>query len=664
MLILGYLLIPVVLAAPSEVTRNGYTPKIENGELRSIEIIGEPPRTLDLSGLGFQYIDDNVFKNLSKVKSINLANNSISSISRAIFSDLVELEHLSLADNAISSLQYGQFYNLRNLKFLNISNNPINELDSGHLYGLGKWTNVSARIIGGLWMLESRVFDDISNLEDEYVTWECPVEGEWDGGFERNQQEIVCIREGIVEKLELFKPQDVVEPHCKLVKIVGDTFLLSLSNFGISGFVDRWYRLDSGIINGLDLHNNSLMTVEFLNNLPADITDFDLTNNRIGSLRKGSIRNERVKSLILTNNSISEIEDGALEGTQLSSLDLSKNRLNNTRFVATLPASLKSLQLSENCIAELSPSDYSRFRQLDKIDFTGNDITVIKKSVLRGLGSLTSLSFVRNKIENIETDAFRDLISLKQLNLAENKLTKLDKGVFDGLRSLEELDLSWNDIKKITHDSFHGLPKVLSKVFLSFNQLEFLESGTFFERAIEELHLNGNKLKTIEEGTFNSSVIYSLYLQNNSFSQISGNEFSGSFYLHKLNLANNRISKIEKGFASNLDLVFDLNLSNNPFTRLENGALFGISKGYEVPIYPPGNNSHSSHNTVPERENEPPIIPDLFGSTSVYNNPVVFSRPSNKANSTQNISVKRYGCRIRLHNVELELLQGGVFEDL
>ncbi|XP_043289094.1 insulin-like growth factor-binding protein complex acid labile subunit [Venturia canescens] len=577
MIIFAILLVPMVLKAPTELTRNLYLPKIENGTLKSIEVTGnEPIDTLDLSGLGFAHVDANIFENLTRVKRINLANNGLVSLPRTTFSNLPNLEHLSLADNEITSLERGQFAGLANLKFLNISNNPMEEIFPGLLYGLGKSTNISVKLPHGisvLYNLAFREFNDFYPFPQSIV----------DEPSRSNDHNVkgVCIRDGMVEKLVGLWNW---EPHCRVMQNISQAYTgprLNLTNLGISKFAPGWYTLDSSDFIMIYLNNNNITSssLDFMNGLPSFVGAIDLSNNKITNLKNGVIFNNCLINLILANNSISEIENGALENTKLVNLELDNNRVNNIEFAKTLPSTLQNLALSNNCINELLPDIFTGLSQLYRIVLSGNNITVIKSESLRGLDSVGILDFSKNNIEKIEKGAFRDLTSVEYLNLAGNKLTNLNEGTFNGLRRVLKLDLSSNKIKQITHDSFNGL-MTINILGLAFNQIENLETGIFANLPISQLYLGNNKLRKIENGIFDSTIISRLYLQNNSLSQINGAEFASMHELEALDLRSNGITRIEKDFSRYLGHVRELFLSDNPIDRLENGALCGLPKDF------------------------------------------------------------------------------------
>ncbi|XP_043289095.1 protein artichoke-like [Venturia canescens] len=583
MIIFAIFLVPMVLAAPTELPQNLYLPKIENGILKSIEVTGnEPIDTLDLSGLGFAHVDANIFENLTHVKRINLANNGLASLPRTTFSNLTSLEHLSLADNEITSLERGQFAGLANLKFLNISNNPMKRIFPGLLYGLGKSTNISVKLPHGIFVLYNlafREFNDVYPPEQPIVDRKPPRSND-------HNVKGVCIRDGMVEKLVGLWNW---EPHCRVMQnITGDYSepCLNLTNLGISKFAPGWHALNGSYYSGIHFNNNNITSssLDFMNDLPSFVRGIDFSNNKITNLKKGVIFNNYLINLILPNNSISEIENGALENTKLINLELDNNRVNNTLFAKTLPPTLESLILSDNCINELLPNSFSRLSQLINIDLDGNNISVIRNESLRGLNSVKFLDLSRNKIEAIERGAFRYLASMHTLSLANNKLTNLNEGMFDGLEYVVNLDLSSNNIKQITHDSFNGLVKVY-RLALAFNQIENLESSISTNTLISELFLNNNKLRKIANGVFDLTTLSKLHVPYNLLSQINGAEFAGMHKLEVLDLRSNGITKIEKGFARYLGNVTELFLSDNPIERLENGALFGLPKEYFSKIY-------------------------------------------------------------------------------
>lgn len=84
---------------------------------------------LDFSFNTINRIDSHTFAGDSKVKRLNLSNNSIKYLSEELFDHLLRLEHLDLSNNAIDDLEENTFNSLTNLQSLDLSYNPIQELN-------------------------------------------------------------------------------------------------------------------------------------------------------------------------------------------------------------------------------------------------------------------------------------------------------------------------------------------------------------------------------------------------------------------------------------------------------------------------------------------------------------------------------------------------------
>jgi Leucine-rich repeat (LRR) protein len=107
--------------------------------------------------------------NLKKLKYLNLANNSISTIDKGSFDSLSNLEYLSLASNKISNLDHiDLFKNLLNLKDLNLSLNSIEILNENLFSNLNKLVTIDLsfnRII----LIKNYSFNSLGNLKNLYL---------------------------------------------------------------------------------------------------------------------------------------------------------------------------------------------------------------------------------------------------------------------------------------------------------------------------------------------------------------------------------------------------------------------------------------------------------------------------------------------------------------
>ena len=106
-------------------------PKIWNWQL----LKGEPWQnaaiepSLDLSNVGINNIEAASFKDLIKLKYLNLSSNKIIELDKHLFKNFKNLTHLSLRNNSITALHQDHFKNLKNLEILDLKNNQIRSLN-------------------------------------------------------------------------------------------------------------------------------------------------------------------------------------------------------------------------------------------------------------------------------------------------------------------------------------------------------------------------------------------------------------------------------------------------------------------------------------------------------------------------------------------------------
>ncbi|XP_043280846.1 leucine-rich repeat-containing protein 15-like [Venturia canescens] len=365
-------------------------------------------------------------------------------------------------------------------------------------------------------------------------------------GFNKNAKVKICIQHRRLVSLEVLIEGEVLGSDCTEVKVNSRIHSISLRRFGISTFAKGWYRLKSLPVHFLDLSNNDIvnMTSELLNDLPADVSSVSLADNQIERLEAGIISNKNLRQLNLENNFISYIADGALLGTKLSRLFLSINQLTHTRFAATLPSSLRELTLAQNQIHEIWPLSFVKLNNLEYLNFAENNISNIETESLRGLSSVSRLVFVENNIKSIKPGSFNDLKKLVSLNLYKNNLTSLESGIFGNLKNLKYLNIGFNEFTKIRPDFFRGLSVTLQMLYLDFNRIESLESGTFINVPKHRLSLRGNKITTIQKGSFNLPHLQELNLEANALSILDGDAFESLSNLRFLTLRKNCIKKI------------------------------------------------------------------------------------------------------------------------
>ncbi|KZC13230.1 PREDICTED: insulin-like growth factor-binding protein complex acid labile subunit [Dufourea novaeangliae] len=608
MILFHILLLPLVAAVPLNLSLKNYVLNIENGTLKNVEYSGDATTELDLSNMELLRVEKDALDNISNIKSLSLANNSIESLPEFMFSNLTNLENLNLADNKLASLE-NLFVRLEKLEVLNISCNPVMHLRRGHLFGLTKSTTIYTHR-NHFWSISTGTFTNsfLKYNEDLKQLEEMKAEGDIEQKNQEKEKQMDSAKDDLLkcdcpqsdkvqikpgQKLKLCIPNKMllsIEPLEEGTQIAEGSPCLewpidekekkvSLRGLGIEGFHEGWYQLQYYQIASLDLSNNDIteITKELLNDLPEGLIYINLSENRIRGIYNQVIENSYLKMLNLKNNLIEHIEEGALQKTNLTGLFLTGNQLDNLAFVSSLPQTLTELVMSDNQIPSISDNAFSNLPRLMYLNLDNNNINRLQNNAFQGLESLQVLIVTRNSLMEIEREAFANLRRLTTLYLYRNSLTKLQNGTFAELESLKDLNLAWNKFDIITNNTFACLPQALDFLHLDFNEIKTLEAGSFVDVPRFTLSLTGNKISSIQRGTFDLPTLKDLHLNNNTLTTIDGDSYEGLPQLKRLWLTANQIVEIPKGSCKNLGSLNILDISQNPFQELKNGALYGLN---------------------------------------------------------------------------------------
>ncbi|WPK23637.1 hypothetical protein PUMCH_000879 [Australozyma saopauloensis] len=183
----------------------------------------------------------------------------------------------------------------------------------------------------------------------------------------------------------------------------------SMEDLGLS----RFRKLQS-----LCLRQNLILSMAAVAELPADLEELDLYDNRINHISSA------------VNNL-----------TKLKNLDLSFNKIKNIKNIDRL-VDLENLYFVQNKISEIK--NLSTLKKLKNLELGGNRVAEILPEMLE-LPALEQLWLGKNKIARFQNlDA---LANLRVLSIQSNRLTKIEG--LDKLVNLEELYLSHNGISKI-----------------------------------------------------------------------------------------------------------------------------------------------------------------------------------------------------------------------
>ncbi|KFU84649.1 Insulin-like growth factor-binding protein complex acid labile subunit [Chaetura pelagica] len=355
---------------------------------------------LVLSCSGTESIENNTFKALSTLKSLELYKNQLKHIPAFLPSGL---EILKLADNSINTLHASDFEGLMKLRVLDIQNNLIATLPSSAFSSL---CNLQSLNLDGNNMKSASAPLKLPRLK--YLSMADNKLNSFPTNFFASFKNLqfLSLSGNLLTKVPLDLPKSLMflkleKNKLKTVRLRDMKHLENLSEFFLSE-----NQLTS--IDGAQLLPN-LTTLELSKNqlhmmpprLPGRLQKLDCSNNLIERVTVQDFQGlQDLKHLFLDNNAVRMFEAGALQQcTQLLNLALEQNLL------ASIPLRQVNLRLPDT---------------LARLDLKGNDI------------------------EDVGEQELKDLKQLQVLNLRNNKISALDRKVLEYLPRLRHLYLDGN----------------------------------------------------------------------------------------------------------------------------------------------------------------------------------------------------------------------------
>lgn len=299
----------------------------------------------------------------------------------------------------------------------------------------------------------------------------------------------------------------------------------------------------------------------------------------------------KLKWLSLEDNNILLVPASALMRLpSLAHLHLQFNRIAalSIELIHAISKNLVTISLSHNLVREIQPRLFYNFEHLIDIKLSDNMLSVISQNTFAGLeDTLLNLDISYNRLTTITELSLRNLLSL---NLAGNQLKRLSPEIFKYLHRLRYLNLSSNPLYggfppvfpsslinlDISHTELKILPSVLllnleslEKIFLSGNQLQEINGGTFQNfYNLTTIDLSYNSIQRIDIGAFVNLInLYSLNLCGNNLTLFLGEHFNTGTGLEILDLSNNRISQLSPTAFVIHPRLTRLDLSNNQFVQ-------------------------------------------------------------------------------------------------
>ncbi|CAM0907783.1 unnamed protein product [Alopecurus aequalis] len=525
---------------------------------------------------------------LSKLKYLNLSDNTFIGPIPGSIGKLVSLEVLNLSGNNMSgALQNTGLKNLRNLRELYLGSNQLTGSLPASLFSLPciEYLDLSENLFQGHIPINS--------------SWKCPSllqtirlsENMLSGKFDffwlrnctklkwidlsRNTDLVVQVKiHGWVPKFEL---KTLMLSWCNLDKsmITEPNFLrtqphlqaLDLSNNNLPGNMPNWLFTNEATLVYLDLSNNSLVgSLDLILQHQTYLQFVNISLNHIEGQLPANI------SSVFPNLAIIDVSDNMISGVMPSSLcnigSIEVIDLSNNRFTGEVPSCLFTdcsvlivLKLSNNSLGGMILGGASNLSFVGQIHLDNNNF---HGTFPRNLsGNVYIMDLHGNKMSGELDTSLWNLPSLEALSLASNGfIGDIPPGICN-LTNIRLLDMSDNYFTGRIPNCSTTLP------------LEFLS-------------VSGNSLSGIPSAMFNSSYIAVL--------DISHNQFTGNLewaqYLYQINVLLLSWNKFEGQISSNLCHLQQLsiidishNILSGSIPPCIGGIPFDYPDGYEY-IWP------------------------------------------------------------------------------
>ncbi|XP_004689908.1 PREDICTED: toll-like receptor 7 [Condylura cristata] len=473
-------------------------------------------QVLRLHSNSLQYVPQDWFKNLKKLKELDLSQNFLAKeIGDAKFLHLLHnLVHLDLSFNYELQVYHSTinlsdaFSSLKNLKVLRIKGYVFKDLNSHNLSPLRHLSNLEVLDLGTnfIKIADLSLFNQFKTLKviDLSMNKISPSGDSSEAGFCSNTRTSV---EGggvqVFEALHYFK-YDEYARSCRYKTQKTPSFL----------------PLDGDCY----LYGKTL----------------DLSRNNIFFIKSSDFKHlSFLKCLNLSGNSIGQ----ALNGSEFRPL-----------------AQLKYLDFSNNKLDLLYSTAFEELHNLEVLDISSNSHYFQLEGITHMLNFTKNLKFLKKLMMNnngISTSTSRTMES-KSLRVLEFRGNHLDVlwrdgdsrylGFFKNLLTLEELDISENSLSFLPPGVFDGMPPNLTTLCLAKNRLKSFNWGRLhYLKNLETLDLSQNQLKTVPERLSNCSMsLKKLILRKNQIRYLTKHFLQDAFQLRYLDLSSNKIQVIQK----------------------------------------------------------------------------------------------------------------------
>ncbi|XP_044005838.1 toll-like receptor 4 [Aphidius gifuensis] len=516
-------------------------PNLESLELIEYEFesICDPWNThLNISSLNYtasiiNKLSSGSFRCLPNLKSLIITRTNVSVIVFGAFENLKNLERLELTSNwGITSIPRNFLHELTNLKILNLANNSILRIDSDAFapinnncqilnlsynflefleYGCFKNFECETVDLGGnnIQYIGSNEFknsiiirlfldDNIINKFDNKRRW--GLQNSTTVYFKYNYYETVTNTDK--NYTHCYESDQDIYVICKKLKYISSVsqkvlpYRLLPTTLAI--YDNGAYGINSDAF--VDLSIETLI-------IESSADAFHVRENSFMNMKKLKNLQLITSRIILNEGSILPIKD------TLENLTLSVDEL--YVYLCKVIIMLKKLKflIIQNHYAfqfhqcGVFNNDY--YITLRSLRYNGGSFEILPSKSFELLKTLEHLAIYQSSLQEIEAEAFNGLQNLRILIIQFNRnLTVIKKGVLSGLKNLDILILKRNSISLIEDEVFMDLNKTISLLDLSSNKIQSITQKTFEGVLIGQLDLSDNRIIHYDEQYMKVGTLY------------------------------------------------------------------------------------------------------------------------------------------------------------
>ncbi|XP_062590140.1 toll-like receptor Tollo [Saccostrea cucullata] len=532
--------------------------------------------TLDLSMNSIKHVSRKAFDGLSSLKKLDLSDNLLNISSFPLFPQLQILEELDVSVNSFRKIQSGFFEGLKSLNVLNLSRNDLEVLESNAFDGLKSLTILDLRN-NRLSGFEDSVFSVLKNLKTLYLTQNRIISldqvrfpsflGTLNAANNRLEHfppsiSNTNIKEVILDNNEMTSFS--VSPNSNFSSITS----LSLSNNLIKTLIENSFKTFSNL-KQLNFSRNCLalnLSRDYFNGADS-ISTLDLSNNRI----------QNINGMFSTFESLSKLQNLYLYKNPITRVhNLIPELLDMNAFTEI---SLENIYLSFCNISHVSVEAFDGFPNLNLVDLSGNELTVIKPFKTSNPNTVYNLT--RNPLE---CSCAMRWITERGIKVGDQFIStnsyKVDFcTVYPYNYTMKVRDVEKIDFLCKTQDECPtkcvclGISETNNTTLVKCSNVTSVPAG--IPRTSLQLFLDGNSLYNLNftTGVDDHFLTEELYINNSHVELLTRDFFRPFQNLKKLVLSNNYIKKLENDVFSELKNLEEMHLRNNSLKRFGSKTL-------------------------------------------------------------------------------------------